>query len=110
MKYQDVKELYIDLMAKEALEIPDELNVDYKFPRKEIIKKLVKYLDIMESHSFFFKENTKITIRFYNKINTDELFEADTARGKEMPIIFSDSTKNTFVYIIDNEGRISEIL
>jgi hypothetical protein len=106
MTYHDAKELVIDLMVKEALGISDEYDLDYNIPRKELIEKLSAYIDKLKYYPCILKKNTKITIRLYSKINENNLVGTDTARGKETLLSFENKAKNTFVYIIDNEGNI----
>lgn len=106
MKYHDAKELYIDLLVEEALEIPEEYNCNYNISRNELIEKLSKYLDEIEYHRWFLKNNTKITIHYYYKNNAHNLLETDTERGKEIVFAYENNIKDVFVYYIDNDGNI----
>jgi len=106
MNYLDLKKSLTDLIIDEVLEIPEIFNCNDNINRKEKIEKLSEYINKIKYYPWYYKENTKIIIRYYNKNNEHNSFETDTARGKEMPTLVLNDNKNVFVYTIDNDGNI----
>jgi len=97
-----LRELFIDLMVEEALEIPEEYVSENDLPRAEKIRKLSEYLS---GNRIMLRKNSKVAIRYYGNNAEDTTIETDTARGREITHVPKKKNTESITFIIDKDGN-----
>jgi len=97
-----LKNLYINLMVEEALEIPEGLISNGDLPR---IEKIIKLSEYLSGKRIVLRKNTRIIIRHYGNNAEDKTLETDTARGREIISIPENKSSDTIMFIIDNDSN-----
>jgi hypothetical protein len=111
----EMEEYLVQLLAEEALEIPetmDDMDSDdehgdihssfNRMTRNEKIEKLINNMKLYNSISFLERKN--VTMRYYC-LNPNEYNECDTARGKERTVPFEDNEPFVEMIRIRKDGQ-----